>query len=506
MGRFLLALATAALLGGLPSTVHAQATGAISGIIADQSDAVLPGVTLEVTNTATNQVRIAVTGPDGFYSVPLLQPGSYTVKATLPGFQTTIREGVHVAVETTARVDLRLGVAAVQETITIVDEPPLVETSNAQLGIVVDEKKIVELPLNGRNFTQLGTILPGVVAPPAALGGSAGDATPGGFGAATSGFNVNGMRNQSNNFLLDGASNNDTFNTGFVMRPPPDAIQEFKIQTHSYSAEFGRNSGSVVNVVTKAGSNQLHGAAWEFNRDDKLQARNFFAGPPAAKPKLKQNQFGGSIGGPILKSRFFGFGYYEAYRNTRGNTTEVVVLSDAQRAGNFAGGATLRDPQTGVAFPGNVIPAERLSPVALKLIEQFVPRANRPPNRYNVSPETKDNRDSFGSRFDLQISSDHAVLGRFMLTRTDAATPAITTAIGNTSKATLSDYMGSHTFIVTPQAINVARVSYNRIDAKPAVTSGLKNEDFGINVPNTNPLAPGLASIVINGFFNLGDA
>src|SRR5437588_628585 len=132
---------------------------------------------------------------------------------------------------------------------------------------------------------------------------SAGDATPGGFGAATSGFSVNGMRNQSNNFLLDGASNNDTFNTGFVMRPPPDAIQEFKIQTHSYSAEFGRNSGSVVNVVTKSGTNVFHGAGWEFNRDGRFQARNFFAAPPPApKPPLKQNQFGASLGGPVVKN------------------------------------------------------------------------------------------------------------------------------------------------------------------------------------------------------------
>ncbi len=143
------------------------------------------------------------------------------------------------------------------------------------------------------------------------------------------------MRNQSNNFLLDGASNNDTFNTGFVMRPPPDAIQEFKIQTHSYSAEYGRNSGSVVNVVTRAGTNDLHGAAWEFNRDDALQARNFFAPASQAKPSLRQNQFGGSAGGPFVQSKLFGFGYYEGYRNTRGTTTNVVVLSDAQRAGNF---------------------------------------------------------------------------------------------------------------------------------------------------------------------------
>jgi outer membrane receptor protein involved in Fe transport len=496
----------------MPGRTYAQATGSITGLITDESGGILPGVIVETTNTATGLVRNTVTGGDGFYSIPLLQPGRYTVKATLTGFKPIVREGVDVSVGDTSRADMKLSVGGFTETLVIVAESPLVETSHATLGITIDQQKVVELPLNGRNFTQLGTLIPGVVAAPGGLGGAAGDATPGGFGAATSGFNVNGMRNQSNNFLLDGASNNDTFNTGFVMRPPPDAIQEFKIQTHSYSAEFGRNSGSVVNVVTKGGTNVPHGAAWEFNRDDTLQARNFFAPATQAKPKLKQNQFGGSLGGPILKNRFFGFGYYEGYRNTRGNTTNVVVLSDAQRTGNFAGGAAIRDPQTGQPFPGNVIPAERLSPVALKLLEQFVPRANTestaggPRNRYVASPETKDNRDSFGSRVDFQISAQHAVLGRYLLTRTDAATPAITTAIGNTSQATLSDYMGSDTYIFTPHAINVARFSYNRIDARPAVTSGLKNEDFGINVPNTNPLAPGLASIGITGFFNLGDA
>ena len=133
-----------------------------------------------------------------------------------------------------------------------------------------------------------------MVAPPGGLGGQSGDATPGGFGNATGGFNVNGMRNQSNNFLMDGATNNDTFNTGFVLRPPPDAIEEFKILTHAFSAEYGRNAGSVVNVVTKSGSNTLSGSLWEFNRDDALNSRNYFAPQTQAKPELKQNQFGGA--------------------------------------------------------------------------------------------------------------------------------------------------------------------------------------------------------------------
>src|SRR5512145_2535986 len=187
------AIAIAVALGWFaPRTAWAQATGSIAGIVTDPSGGVLPGVTVEVTNTATNQVRTATTGADGYYSLPLLQPGRYDVKATLSGFRTFLRQGITVAVETTARVDLQLAVGAIEESLTVSSEAPLVETTNATLGIVVDEKKIVELPLNGRNFTQLGTLLPGVVAPPGALGGQAGEATPGGFGAVTAGFSVNG--------------------------------------------------------------------------------------------------------------------------------------------------------------------------------------------------------------------------------------------------------------------------------------------------------------------------
>src|SRR5207248_2587353 len=234
----------------------------------------------------------------GFYNVPLVNPGVYRVTATLSGFRTTARD-VTVVVNETVRADISMPLGGLSETLVIVAEPPLVETTNATLGVVIDREKVVDLPLNGRNFTQLGTLIPGVVAPPSGLGGQEGNATPGGFGNTTGGFNVNGQRNQSNNFLLDGASNNDSFNTGFVLRPPPDAIQEFKILTHSYDAEYGRNAGSVVDVVTKSGTNEWHGGAWEFNRSDALQARNVFAPSTQPKPKLKQNQFGATLGGPL---------------------------------------------------------------------------------------------------------------------------------------------------------------------------------------------------------------
>ncbi len=490
---------------GAHAPLWAQATGSIAGIVTDQSGAVLPGVTIEVTNVATSQTRNAVTRDDGYYTVPLLQPGSYQVKGTLNGFKTSVRDGVTVTVESTSRVDIRLAVGGLEESVTVSADSPLVETSNATLGIVVDEKKVVELPLNGRNFTQLGTLLPGVVAPPAVLGGAAGEATPGGFGAVTSGFSVNGMRNQSNNFLLDGASNNDTFNTGFVLRPPPDAIQEFKILTHSYAAEYGRSAGSVVNVVSKSGTNQPHGAAWEFNRDDALQARNFFVPPEQPKPKLKQNQFGFSLGGPVMRDRLFGFGYYEGFRNTSGNTQNFVVLTDAQRLGNF-GTTAIRDPRTGLPFLNNQIPADRIDPTASRLIDEFVPRANSGGNRYIVSPDTVDERDQFGMRFDYHLTHANALLARYIRSRTERVDPPTTRPIGTVARATLQDFMVADTHVFSANAINQLRVSYNRIGANPAVTSGLENSAYGINVPQNVDTARGLANILVTGFFSLGDA
>ena len=246
----------------------------------------------------------------------------------------------------------------------------------------------MDLPLNGRNFAQLGTLIPGVVAPPLALGGLAGDATPGGFGNVTGSFNVNGMRNQSNNFLLDGASNNDTFNTGFVLRPPPDAIQEFKILTHSYSAEYGRNAGSVVNVVTKSGTNTWHGGAWEFNRNDALQARNFFAPTTQPKPKLKQNQFGAALGGPLAANKLFAFAYYEGYRNISGTTTHARALPRAAARRLLRAGRRAR-PAHRAAFPRQHHPRRAPGSRGPEAADRLRAAPNVAGNRYTASPTSK---------------------------------------------------------------------------------------------------------------------
>lgn len=490
----------------LPSVVRAQATGQISGLVTDASEGVLPGVTVEATNLATGIVRSAITGADGLYTIPLVQPGDYDVKASLQGFRSAVQQRIRVTVSETATIPFKLDIGQVSETVSVVGTASLVETANATRGIVIDNQKVVDLPLNGRNFTQLGTLIPGVVAPPASLGGQAGDATPGGFGNATGGFNVNGARNQSNNFLMDGAANNDTFNTGFVLRPPPDAIEEFKILTHAYGAEYGRNAGSVVNLVTKSGANRLNGSFWEFNRDDAMQARNFFAPATQAKPILKQNQFGGAAGFPIIQNKFFGFGYYDGFRNKTGTLANIPVLTAAQRGGDFSSvTAAIRDPLTGLPFPGNVIPAGRLDPAAQKLLNDFVPLPNAAGNRFIVAPEVKDNRNQVGLRLDYNFSNKQSMLVRYTRAETDRRTPRTVGAVDQRATATLQDIMGAHTYIFSASAINTARFSVNRIYANPQVTSGLANSAYGINLASTNAAAPGLASIGVTGFFTLGD-
>ena len=491
----------------LPASIAAQATGQLSGVVTDNSGDVLPGVTVTITNVATNQSRTSMTGSDGFFNAPLLSPGDYTVTAALEGFSQLTRDGVRVSAAQTARVDLLLAVGDFSDEVTVTGSAPLIETSNATLGVVIDEATIVELPLNGRNFTQLGTLVPGVVEPPARLGGASGDADAGinGFGAATAGFSVNGVRSQSNNFLLDGASNNDTFNTGFVLRPPPDAIEEFKILTHSYSAEFGRNAGSIVNVVTKSGGNQTHGSLWEFNRDDSFESKNFFAPDDQEKPTLKQDQFGGSLGGPLMTDKLFGFGYYEGFRNTRGITQNFTVLTQAQRNGDFSGGSAIIDPQTGLPFPGNVIPQDRLDASALQIINDFMPLANSGTNRFITSPDVSDDRDQFGLRFDYQVTDRQTLLVRVLRSSSDRLAPPTVRPIGTAAASELDDFMVSHTSTIGSNSFNQIRFSSNNIDADPTLTSGIQNSEYGINAPNINPLATGLAQIAIVGFPSLGD-
>jgi hypothetical protein len=496
-------LALASLLLA-PALLYAQATGQITGVVTDPSGAVVENAAIWVANQATGRVREVATGSDGVYTVPLVDPGTYQVKVSVPSFSTVVRNDIQVAVSGTSRVDFALRLGEVTEQITTIEAAPLVETRNSVLGVVVDSRQVVELPLNGRNFAQLGTLLPGVVASPSALGGLGGTATPGGFGNVTGSYNVNGMRNQSNNFQLDGSSNNDSFNSGFVLRPPPDAIQEFKILTHSYTAEYGRNAGSVVNVVTKSGTNQWHGSAWEFNRDDSLQARNFFA---TSMPALKQNQYGGSIGGPVVRNRLFLFGYYDGFNNRQGSTSTLTVLSSDERAGVFS--STVKDPLSGLPFANNRIPSDRISPIATKILSGYVPLPNSAANRLVRSPNVEDSRQQFGTRVDYQATAKHSLFGRYLFAHTNSYDPlggSNFSPKGNRALARLQDGLGSDTWVISPTSINVVRVGWNRIGAQPTVTSGLNLKDLGFAYSGSNSTAAGLPYITVSGYFTAGDA
>jgi hypothetical protein len=399
----------------------------------------------------------------------------------------------------------------------------------------------VDLPLNGRSFAQLGTLIPGVIAAPSALGGANGNATPGGFGNTTGSFNVNGMRNQSNSFLLDGAPNNDSFNSGFVMRPPPDAIEEFKIMTHSYDAQYGRSAGAIVNVVTRSGTNSWHGGVWEFNREAALAAKNFFS---TTKPNYQQNQFGGAAGGKIIRDRLFVFGFYEGFRlkDATSNVLNQRVLTQAERGGdfyaNFVQAATLadgtrnpragqqctvvgeanctgivRDPLAGgaqFAYNGrpNAINPNRISPVSQYLLNTYIPLPNAPGGFYSASPANIDNRDMYGARADLKLGS-HSVLGRYMYSHQNLfgpITPSNFAPTGNRQIMTLQDAMGSDTWLIDSTKINVARYARQWISGKPNVTSGLNLSSAGYAFTSTNPLATGLPNVTLTGYFTQGDA
>jgi outer membrane receptor protein involved in Fe transport len=321
MRTFLGALVCSLLLA--PTFAHAQSADAtLTGTVKDTSGAVIPGATITARHVATNDTRTTTSGPEGHYRLTNLPRGNYDVKAEIQGFQPINQTGVLLTVGDTVRLDFALTVGGLNETVSVVSTASLINTEEGRISSLVDEKRVSELPLNGRNVFQLIELQPGATANPGnvVLGGSAG---------GNSAF-VNGQRNRANNFLLDGTDNNDQFTAGRVaVNPNVDMVQEFRVSANNFSAEFGRNSASVVNVVTKTGTNDFHGTAYEFLRNDSLDARTVFAG--AEPDPLKFNQYGGTLGGPIVKNKTFFFGSYEGLRVTRGVTLVRTVETPEYR-------------------------------------------------------------------------------------------------------------------------------------------------------------------------------
>ena len=456
----------------LPCAFAQVDEGSITGLVQDPTGAVIPNAKVTLLNKDQGLSVVTNTDNGGVYTFSPVRIGNYSVSATASGFSVTTQQNVIVAVSQNVRVNIELKTGAATETVEVTTAPPQMQTEDASVGQVVDERSVNNLPLNGRNFTFLAQLAAGVNTPQADTRGN----------AANGAFAANGLRPSQNNYLLDGIDNNsdnvDFLNgTNFVVLPPPDAIAEFKVQTSDFSAELGRAAGAVLNATVKSGTNQFHGAAWEFFRNDVLDAADWFEDNNGIKKgELRWNQFGGSIGGPVIKNKIFFFGDYQGFRHVQGNTQSGIAVptvlqrnsgysnlselvsanaSSAARAdalgrlipvGTVLDPATTRsvtagtvDPVTGIAATStgyvrdpfglgtcvggtislaactglNQIPAGRIDPNAVKLLNLFpLPTTSGVSSNYAVSPNLYQHNNQFDVRGDFDISDKDQVFAR----------------------------------------------------------------------------------------------
>jgi hypothetical protein len=398
-----------------------QDMGLITGIVADPTGASVPGARVTAVNPATNETRTAETSETGTYTIGPLRIGSYNLTVEKEGFRKASWTGIGVSAQDRIRADFRLEVGQMTESVQVTAEAPLLNSETATIAHVVNERSIRQLPLNGRNFQQLAWMTAGVL--PSTRSRD-----------RESGFNSHGQQITQNNFIIDGVDNNNNVmgmqdRKSQVVVPSLDAVAEFKVQTSNYSAEFGRNSGAVMIVNLKSGTNQFHGTAYNYLRNDATDARDMFTyvdrdGDGRADPEvLKQNQFGATLGGPVMRNKLFFFGSWERRTQRRSQTDLAIVPTAEERNGVFpASLGTILDPGTGQPFPGNTIPRSRFDPVAARLLELWpAPNFSGSGTRqnYTSTPPWNNDRDQFDTRADWDASEKDKIFGRFSKNRTD---------------------------------------------------------------------------------------
>ena len=472
MPRILVLLALSAVLAFGQST-----TGEIHGNVTDPSGAAIPGAEVTVTNENTGETKSVQSGASGDYIVPLLQPGVYRVTGQTEGFRTFERPGLTLSAVQSMRVDLELEIGQLTETVTVTGQATQVDTRSTTIGTLVDDRRIQDLPLNGRNIIDLATLAPAIQTVSTTNRPS--------FGQQT--IRMNGGRHFSVNYLMDGGSMNYFHRGQGLVMPPPDAIQEFKLITTGVSAEFGRGFG-VLSAVTKSGTNAFHGSLWNFLRNDSLDARRFFA---RSKPKLRYNQFGGTIGGPIAEDKAFFFFSYQGQRIREDRVRASDPPTSAQRGGDFSHLLTgniddrtgfdtgqLGDPLGGI-FPDNIIPTDRFDPVALHVLNNWIPLPGAD-GRYQeqVSQPSDDNQ--FLTRFDYNMGNKNHLQGRYFYDNNQGADPLRQSSYvdygpnprGNRSQ-TLS-IEDTHAF--APTLIATFRGTYTRFNYQETI---LTDDDLG---------------------------
>jgi len=510
-----LALAALAAIGCLDLSGQAV-TGTILGTVKDPSDAVVSGAQITITNLRTGLVRAVATDAAGNYLAPFVPLGVYRVEVEAAGFKRATLNNVEVQVDQKARVDFTLEVGAITETVNVEAAVPLVSTDTSELGAVVNENQIKELPLNGRDFVHLTRVIPGVLRgiPGANIDGAGSLAW-----RMSASFAANGQRTRDNNFLLDGVDNNETWLNSVVIFPSVDALQEFKVQTSTYSAEFGRSSGGVVNIQIKSGTNELHGSLFEFLRNDKLDANDLFNNKfGRAKPPFRQNQFGGTLGGPIRRDRTFYFMDYQGWRRREAQTYLSNVPTVAMRRGDFSElNRTIYDPlNPGQPFTGNLIPASRVDPASRNIVDQLYPEPNtsgqRAPtgqiiNNFLYNPVLTRQDDQFDVKIDQRVSDRNQFFARYSFERTERFLPASLphgdagftfgagTGLIRAQGLALND---THTF--TPTWLNEFRFGFSRIAIQVlSIDHGLNlAEKVGIPGINISDVATMMSQITFS--------
>jgi hypothetical protein len=458
-----LVVASALLLTGVQSS-YAQ-TAQITGRVTDASGAVVLRAEISVSNVETKFQKTSVTNEVGIYVLPFLTPGTYAMKVSLHGFKSITRPAIKLEVDQVARIDFSLEVGDTAESVTVTESVPLIQSESGAIGQVVGHKKVVDLPLNGRDFTQLATLTPG------ALGGS-NNGTLGGGPTVI----INGMRPSKTAFLIDGVNATNQWIDGVVTQPAPDAIDEFKVQSNALSAEFGQGGG-LISIQLKSGTNDFHVTLFEFFRNDRLDARNFFNPAPAQKGVLRQNQFGVSGGGPIIKNKTFFFMDYQGTRVRRASFFNTPVATERMGNGDFSElrtpifdpatarsdpanpASTLRDP-----FPGNRIEASRLSRPALYFLQNnFILPPNTPEGNFNRAAARSTNTDQFDVRVDHQLRQGTSLFGSYSLQQTALVTPDLFPLSGGSSDEPRTQRVSlglTHPF--SPRLVNEARAGYTR--------------------------------------------
>lgn len=484
-------------------------TAVLEGEVRDQSGGAIQNASVEVRNLDTALALRQQTTVQGGFRFPLLPVGQYELTIGAENFAKVVRTPIVLSVGEVMRLPIRLQVAAAQETIVVEGDAPLVDTAGNTLGRVVTGREVYELPLNGRNFTQLGLLQSGV----APL--TAGVATAGGTLRAGHAYAVNGQRPESNNFLVDGTRTVNRLDGGFALRVPVDAVAEFKILTHTAPPEYGGTSGATTSVVTRSGGNDFHGAVYEFLRNDKLDARNFFS---AEVEPLKQNQFGGTVGGPIRKDKVFFFGYYEGFRNRQGLTQAAVVPTPEQRLGDFS---KLTNPETGEPrplinyltgepFPDGRVPAQLINPISLT-VQDYYPAGNLGPSLFSSTEIVTNDYDQVGAKTDFQLSDSDSLSFRFGYSTGSNINPlSIKGAdvpgfpVGDDIATTLVTLSETHQF--SPYLVHSFRAGFFRHDFlfdKRFNTTPPR--ELGFDYDSTLDVATGPPFFIVNGYASVGD-